>query len=381
MNSAIYYQGKPLAQASGEVADSLRLLLSLYLQRRSFRSLNHPPFITPLPGYDYIECTTGGSSGIPKVIRRRLTSWIGSFDVNQQRFHLNQDDRYAVLGDLNHSLALYAVCESLHLGLAIDILSGMRPRAQLERMTAQATRVLYVTPTQLRLLTALHVPCHTVRLILCGGSKLDPLLRRQAMRCFPGAELYEFYGASETSFITLADAQTPEGSVGKAYPGVNIEIRHRQGDIGEVWVNSPYLFENYCIGGSDDTRQSAGYLTVGELGRLDDQGYLWLSGRKSRMVTSSDKNVYPESVETLISQHIGQALCAVIAHPDPLRGHVLHAFIEGDNHAGSERSLRAAIRQQLGEEMEPRRFFYLPALPLLASGKPDLKKLESYPLS
>jgi len=381
MNTAVYYQGKPLAQASGRVADSLRLLLSLYLQRRSFRSLNHPPFIQALPGYNYIECTTGGSSGTPKVIRRRLTSWLRSFDVNQQRFHLSRDDRYAVFGELNHSLALYGVCESLHLGIEIDILSGMRPRAQLDRLTASSTRVLYVTPTQLRLLVALDVPCQTVRLILCGGSKLDPLLRRQAMRCFPAAELYEFYGASETSFISLADALTPEGSVGKAYPGVNIEIRHPQDDIGEVWVNSPYLFENYAEGSSDDTRQSAGYLTVGELGRLDDQGYLWLSGRKSRMVTSSDKNVYPEAVETLISQHIGQALCAVVASPDTLRGYVLHAFIEGENHAGIERTLRAAIRQQLGKEMEPRRFFYLPAFPLLASGKPDLKKLESYPLS
>ncbi|CAK9886784.1 MAG: putative acyl--CoA ligase YhfT [Candidatus Erwinia impunctatus] len=375
--SQVVYQGVALERASGDIAESLTLLVRLYQQQRSFRVLPQLPLVCEQPGSQYIECTTGGSSGTPKIIRRHFRSWQHSFIINQQHFRITSADRYAIFGHINHSLSLYALCEALHLELPIEVLSDMRPRSQKRQLQKSAASVLYVTPTQLRLLVSVEGICPAVRVILCGGSKLDTTLRQQAMACFPAAQLYEFYGASETSFITLSDAGTPSGSVGKAYPGVNITLRNKQDDNGEVWVSSPYLFEGYTQGESSDTRWCDGAVTVGELGYLDAEGYLWLRGRHSRMITTADKNVYPEMIETVISQFTGPVSCAVVAKPDVLRGHVLYAFIEGEKHAVSEAEIRQAVRQQLGNTMEPRHFIYLPALPLLASGKPDLAILFS----
>lgn len=374
--SVIRFQGIPLPQAQGDMADGLRRVAQAWQSGQSFRAIAQAPWIELQPCRDDIECTTCGSSGDPKVIRRKRNSWQQTFVLNQRLFGLSHQDRSAIFGGLNHSLALYGLCESLYLGMTVNMLNGMRPRSQVSLLQAEQISVLYITPTQLRLLTGSAEQLPSVRLILCGGGKLDLKTRERAMRVCPQATIHEFYGASETSFITLADASTPEGSVGRAYPGVDIEIRHPQQGIGEVWVRSPYLFSGYALGGSDETRSDGDFMTVGELGWLDEQGYLWLTGRRSRMVTIADKNVFPEAVEMLISQQPTVVQCAVLAVRDPQRGHRLHAFIQGQADPQWEKQLRQVISHQLGPEMVPKSFSYLTELPLLAAGKVDLRALE-----
>ncbi len=176
----------------------------------------------------------------------------------------------------------------------------------------------------------------------------------------------EFYGAAETSFITLADEDTPEGSVGRAYPGVALDIRG-----GEVWLKSPYVFAGYA---SDpgSARWEGDWLTVGEMGRLE-AGYLYLHGRKGRMVTVADQNVFPEEIEALMESLPGIARAAVLPVPDAARGHVLQAVCQGD--AGQEAAVLAALRAALGPMKAPRRIVWRADWPVTASGKTDFAAL------
>ena len=144
-----------------------------------------------------------------------------------------------------------------------------------------------------------------------------------------------------------------------------------------MWVSSPYLFRGYSLGGSSETRSDGDFMTVGELGWLDELGYLWLAGRRSRMVTIADQNVFPEAVETLISQRLEQGAVAVIACPDAQRGHLLHAFIQGESDPQLEKQLRSDITRQLGSAMVPRHFHFLAEFPLLNGGKADLQRLTA----
>ncbi|WP_321333597.1 AMP-binding protein [Breoghania sp.] len=370
----VFCAGVALETADGDMADALRRLIALREQGTTFRVQNRAPWVLEQPGTGHIECMTSGSSGQPKVIRRSFASWRDGFDVNRRLFGLGPEDCVAVFGTLGHSLALYGVMEGLHAGAGVEFLAGLRPDHQAARLRAARASVLYATPTQIRvLMDGQAFP--DVRLILCGGGALDKETLARARSAFANALFREFYGASETSFITMSDDATPEGSVGRAYPGVEIEIRKPHDGVGEVWVKSPYLFEGYAQGESAETRRQGAFLTVGELGRCDEAGNLWLAGRRSRMVTIADRNVYPEEIEKVLADALSGRSCAVVAFDDPLRGHRLCAFIEGAEDSELERHLRQVVREKLGREMVPRRFRFLTPFPALPTGKPDLREL------
>ncbi|MBE1283407.1 MAG: AMP-binding protein [Rhodobacteraceae bacterium] len=324
-----------------------------------------------------LYCESSGSSGTPKLIRRTPASWMASFEVNTHRFNITPRDRYAVLGHLGHSLSLYAAIEAMHIGCGLAVLNDLAPLHQAAALRAHRISILYATPSQLRLICKADAdPLPSVSRILCGGGHLDTALRDQLAVHFPDAQVVEFFGASETSFISISDSQSPRGSVGHAFPGVTLRIGDglAQGQMGEIWVKSPYLFDGYEKGDSPLTRWQDGYLSIGELGKLDEAGNLFLQGRLSRMVTVADQNVFPEAIEAVIMAQPGIDAAAIITPDDPLRGSSIVAAIVGDV---SESALRQICRTELGDASVPRYVWVLDTLPMLPAGKPDLKRLET----
>ncbi len=313
------------------------------------------------------ETLTGGSSGIPRRIRRSQASWIASFTVNAGLFGIGPDSRVAVLGGLIHSLALYGAVEALHLGAELHLLADLRPDRQRAALAARGVHLLYATPAQLRLLVAASGPAlPDLRYALVGGSKLDPALRASLAQMAPACAVHEFYGAAEASFITLAGPDTHPDAVGAAYPGVELRVMN-----GEVWVKSPYLFESYA---SDpgSARWQDGFLSVGEMGTLQD-GQLYLAGRASRMVKVADQAVYPEEIETFLLAQTGVTQAAVLPRPDGLRGVHLVAVLQGD--AAQEKRILQALRAQFGPLKAPKSLIWRDDFALLPSGKPDLVRL------
>lgn len=323
---------------------------------------------------------TGGSSGAPKAILRSQSSWIRSFTANAAQFAYDPRDSVAVLGPLTHSLSLYGVIEALHTGLDAHLLGGRSPSAQATWMRASGCTVLYATPTQLRLIARAD-PLPRVRLVMCGGGALDPATRTRITALCPNAKVHVFYGAAETSFITLSAADTPPGSVGQAYPGVEIAVRDATGadttDPGTVWVRSPYLFDRYLAGDSPHTRRIGDFLTVGEHGRMDQNGNLFLHGRAGRMVTVADKNVFLEEIEAHLATLEGIEDCAVLALPDPLRGHRLVAVVSGLPDPDLSQRIKAHFQSALAPHLRPRTLRFLAPFPRLPSGKADLAMIAT----
>ena len=356
----------PGCGSRGQNRAAVSALLACLREGRAVHASRHG--IVPGDG-PWVFCESSGSSGRVKTVRRSQRSWIASFQVNRA-FGLSPADHYAVLGDLGHSLALYGAVEALHLGAGLTVLAGDGPRGQLAGL-ARAT-VLYATPTQLRrLLLAVRADSLPgMRHVFCGGGKLDAACRAGIAALCPGAAIREFYGASETSFITIADAATPEGSVGRAYPGVALRLD----PAGEVWVSSPYLFDGYAGADQPEIRRDGDFVSVGDIGRLDAAGNLFLHGRASRMVTVADRTLFLEDVEAALAS-AGAGPCAALALPDARRGHAVLAVVEGAGDAARAAALRRACRARLGEHAAPRWVRFLPELPLLASGKPDLRAL------
>lgn len=315
--------------------------------------------VGPAPaGEATFETLSGGTSGTPKRILRRQDSWIASFRVNASLFDIGPGARVAVLGSLVHSLALYGAVEALHLGAELHLLDGMRPDRQARALAERGIGLIYATPAQLRGLCAAGVDWPHLLRVVVGGAKLDAGLR-QALAARTPARIVEFYGAAETSFISLSDEVTPEGSVGRPYPGVDIAVV-----AGQIRVRSPYLAEV--------ARDAEGRVAPGEAGRLDG-GFLWLDGRIGRQVKIADQTVQPERIEDWLLVQPGVTQAAVIAVTDARRGAVLEACLLGDR--AQEAVLLAGLRAGFGPLMAPRRLHWLVEWPVLPSGKTDLAAL------
>lgn len=318
---------------------------------------------------------TGGSSGTPKVIHRTQASWIASFEVNRQIFGFSRGQSVATLGHLSHSLSLYAVLEALHLGMNAQVLVDQSPKAQRNALTRHKVETLYTTPTQLRLLISGHPDgkLRHLKHILCGGGALDATTQKAAQTLCPNAAIHQFYGAAETSFITLTDAQTPQGSVGKPYQNVELHLEQ-----GEVFVRSPYLFDSYAMGDIDDTRRADGFISVGEMGSLDADGNLWLRGRKTRMINIADQCVHPEDIERHVLAQTKVANCAVLPLPDAVRGHRLVVILEADEDLTLAAKVKDICHAAFGPLIAPRRVLFHPSLPQLPSGKADISALAHW---
>ena len=333
-----------------------------------------PPDLAPLAPHLFTTLT-GGASGTPKIILRTQSSWITSFETNATHFAYTPDDSIAVLGALSHSLALYGVLEGLHLGLNVHALSPLAPSAQCDALHRNICTILYATPTQLRLLPKGKTLPH-IRLILCGGGALSSATRDHILTQCPNATLHVFYGAAETSFITLSDSSTPDSSVGQPYPQVKITVRNPDDTgTGEIWVRSPYLFEQYLRGTSEHTRSEEGWLTLGEIGRLDSDGYLHLRGRAGRVFNIADQTIYPEELETRLLSCEGMTQCTVMARPDALRGHHLIIAAAGPDDDNRRAALLAYCKTN--NIILPREIIFLDPFPNLPSGKPDLTRIAA----
>ncbi|KAB7616317.1 long-chain fatty acid--CoA ligase [Amylibacter sp. SFDW26] len=317
---------------------------------------------------------TGGSTGQPKIIQRSSESWLCSFHYMHEHYAIDPNARVAALGYLNHSLALYAALEALHLGADFHALCGLSPAQCAKAMQERGITHLYATPTQLRLLASTPIP--TVNYVFVGGGMMDVPNKTHVTQVFPNAEIIEFYGSAETSFITLSDKYTPTGSVGKPFLDVRIEIRNERKElcapnlVGDVWVKTPLLFNQYLFTSSNVTQKNGDYICVGEKGSLDKSGYLFIKGRTDRAVNIADQIVYLDQIETTLQSIPNLENIALFAKPDALRGNIIHAVIQ------SESITLKDIASVLPRAIQPRSLVTVSKWPLLPSGKTNYKALE-----
>lgn len=320
---------------------------------------------------------TGGSTGRPKTILRSSESWLLSFNHMAKTYGVGTSARVAALGHLNHSLALYAALEALHLGAEFHALGGLTPAQYGTELVTREITHLYATPTQLRLIRSGDIA--DVAFIFVGGGAMDDTGLKAARMIFPNAQILQFYGAAETSFITLSDANTPAGSVGKAFSNVVMEIRTDAGHpcptgtIGQVWVTTPLAFKGYLSDQQDLAHTNDGFLSVGELGYLDKTGNLFLKGRADRAITIADQTVYLDEVEAALTRSPRITNAAVFSQPDRLRGASLVAIV-CSSYPLSELS---DISGPLPNHTRPKRILAVQNWPLLPSGKTDYIALQT----
>jgi fatty-acyl-CoA synthase len=192
--------------------------------------------------------------------------------------------------------------------------------------------------------------------------------------------LLNFYGATETGLVSLAgpaDHLARPGTVGRLLRENEVAIlddrgaRLPVGEIGELWVRNGTLITGYHRNDAatrDATRE--GFLFVGDLARLDRDGYLYIESRKDDMVISGGVNIYPREIEDALHQHPSITEAAVVGVPDPEWGESLVAFVaRAPGRTLTAEQVIEHCRGELADYKRPRRVVFVDELPRNPTGK------------
>ncbi|MFG1708930.1 class I adenylate-forming enzyme family protein [Nonomuraea sp. M3C6] len=227
----------------------------------------------------------------------------------------------------------------------------------------------------------------SLRALMVSGSPIGPgRLRAAAQRL--GPVVYQGYGQTEAGNVAML---TPEHiaagvvePVGRPHPGVEISVRDDDGHelpagrTGEIHVRSPYLMRGYW-GDEEETRDTLrdGWLRTRDLGHVDRDGFLHLSGRSRDVIMVNAMVVYAGPIERVLTTHPDVAEAYVAGAPDEGTGEAVHAFVvPAEGRTPDRRELTALVRSHLGADSVPQTITMVPGVPVATSGKPDKHALS-----
>lgn len=352
--------------------------------RAIFSSEPAPPRAPQADSPFYVGFTSG-STGLPKGFQRDHRSWAESFRVCLDTFGADAAARVLAPGRFSHSLFLFGMMLGLWSGAGVVLQDRFSAARTLATLGEGGTPCLVAVPSQLAMMLdhasrRALAPVEGVKLILISGARWMRHRTPELRALFPQARVVEFYGSSETSFIAWMDADpaAPPQMVGYPFGNVQLDLRERDdAGAGLIFVRSPMLFTDY-VGPADPTAalRDGPWLSVRDMGWLDDAGRLFLAGRQHRMIVTQGKNLFPEEVESVLGAHPAIAAASVHGLPDPVRGQQVVAVVQPrPGEAPQAASLAAHCRERLEPFKAPRRFLTAEPWPQTPSGKTDHPRL------
>jgi long-chain acyl-CoA synthetase len=336
---------------------------------------------------------TGGTTGVPKgamLSHANLTANSAQMIAHVGHMPEQQERTLGVL-PMFHVFALTTV-----LNYSVDTAAEMilLPRFEMKSFldTAKRSRPtqFFGVPTLYAALNnqELHGAFDNVRVCISGGAPL-PLEVRQKFEARTGVMVVEGYGLSEASPIIacnpLENGPVKDNSCGPAFPGTSLEIRDRDdptrmlrtGERGEVCARGPQVMKGYWNRPEDTEKAFVfGALRTGDVGYLDEDGYLFLVDRIKDLILCSGYNVYPRTIEDALYEHPSVKEAVVIGIPDEYRGQSPKAFValhEGD--LVSEDELLDFLKPRLNKIEMPSSIEFRPELPKTLVGKLSKKEL------
>jgi long-chain acyl-CoA synthetase len=247
-------------------------------------------------------------------------------------------------------------------------------------------------PSMFAVLATLPMPAQPrprLRFCISGGAPQPPAVL-EAFEARYGITIYEGYGPTECSPVLTVNPPgglRKVGSVGPAIPDVEIRIVDEAGrplaagEIGEITARGPNVMLGY-LNRPEETAEAIrdGWYHTGDLGRMDEDGYVYIVDRKTDLILVGGLNVYPSEVERVLGTHPAVAEAAVVGVSDALRGEsVVALVIPRDGQAVSPSELLQWCRQRLANYKVPRTIQLVPDLPRTVTGKVLKSALRAMP--
>ena len=334
------------------------------------------------------------TSGAPGMLSgaelTHFNLWQNAITVHDRVLHYGPEDVCLTALPLFHAFGQTIMMNvPMASGSTLVLMPRFDPAKAIEAVSKFKVTLVGVVPTMAQMMlsakNAQDADFSSVRTMLCGGSKL-PVWVIDAVRERFGIEMVEGYGLTETSPVVsvnpLVESKRP-GSVGQAIWGVRVAILRPDGshaapkEVGEVAVRGHNVMRCYHKQPEITQRvMDGGWFHTGDLGYLDEDEYLYLTGLKKDLVICSGMNVFPWEVEEALSGHPAVAEVAVIGIPDELRGESLKAFIViAPGRKFASKKFATYCREHLAPYKCPRVFEAVEALPRDPQGRVDKSKL------
>ena len=333
---------------------------------------------------------TSGTTGRPKGIVRESVSAESMMAMavsGMTRMGLAPGGRTIIPAPLYHTAPNTMGTLAIRLGMDTTILSRFEPEGFLAAIERHRVDQVQMVPTMFTRLLRLprevrsSFDLSSLRSVVHSAAPCPKHIKQQ-MIDWLGPIISEYYGGSETGPVVWCTAEewlAHPGTVGAAADGAAVRIVDADGaeapigEVGVIYLKPADYWPGFTYLGDEEKRRNMeldGYVTVGDMGRLDEDGYLYLTDRASDMVISGGVNIYPAETEAVLSELPGVRDCAVFGIPDEEYGESLAAHIETDPKARlTEDDIRTFLRRRLAGFKVPKVIVFDDALPREESGK------------
>jgi len=346
-----------------------------------------PPGFEPDPGLSGKELpdrvtayhkamTSGGSTGRPKLIVAKTP---GQFDPDDEALLMSTqvpDKAQLVTGPLYHNGPFMYSMLGLLMGNHIIVMKRFDAEESLRLIETYQVDWVMMVPTMMQRIWRLggeirnRYDLSSLRIMMHMAAHCPQWLKESWINWLGPQRVFEIYGGTESNgstWITGEEWLTHKGSVGKAVPGYKIKIAGENGEtlktgqVGEIFMlpESGQGSTYYYIGAKADTIEG-GWESLGDMGWMDEDGYLYLTDRKTDMIVSGGANIYPAEVEAAIDSHPAVRSSVVIGLPDDDMGKTVHALIDAPGGV-TQAELIAHLSEQLVRYKVPRSYEFVSA--------------------
>ncbi len=317
---------------------------------------------------DDVHCRilTSGTSGGPRPVALTYGNHLWSAIGSAFNLGVEPTDRWLCCLPLFHVGGLSIVMRSVIYGTAAVVHGGFDVDRVASSLEGDGVTLISVVATQLKRLLDADVDLLPLRAVLVGGGPVPEAVLEEAIG--RGVTVVQTYGlteaASQVTTISPSESQRKVGSSGRPLLTTHLRIQE-----GEILVQGPTV--------APGTADQDGWLHTGDLGRIDDDGFLYVTGRLGEMIVSGGENVVPTEVEEMLLRHPGVADAAVVGRADAEWQEAVTAVVVPVNGAGvTAEDLRSHCASGLAGYKVPKRIEFVAELPRTASGKLMRRRLR-----
>ncbi|WP_024927678.1 MULTISPECIES: class I adenylate-forming enzyme family protein [unclassified Mesorhizobium] len=352
------------------------------------------PIRTPIANDVQMILYTSGTTGRPKgvAMRSQAIVWCAMQQTTQFRW-LDHNAVMLLNAPMFNTAAMNeSSIPTFFVGGTVAIVPSRGWSARRLAELIERWRVTHVLmfPSMFRDLIAAdndeRVALETMLWWYTGGENCPPALMAEVRRRWPHISLTISYGSTESGMATLIEGDDIErhpGSVGRVTPGQSIRLFDANGadvpvgEVGEVWTAGPSVMAHYWESPQLDAEMVRdGWLKIGDLARMDEDGWIYIVGRTKDLIISKGQNIYPAEIENALRQHPSVLDVAVVGVPDKEFGEAVCAcvILRKGAHADKDEILAFTL-QRLASYKKPRHMVFMEAFPIRNATKVDKAEL------